>query len=66
MHWDDGRKTLVIGERKGEFPGLRKERTFRIVCVQEGIGAGAQTESKADREVKYDGHRLAIDLSKPR
>ena len=66
MHWDDGRKTLVIGERKGEFPGLRKERTFRIVRVQEGIGAGAQTEGNADREVKYDGHRLAIDLSKAR
>ena len=29
--WDDAAKTLTIGARKGEFPGMLKERTFNVV-----------------------------------
>jgi len=70
MHWDDGRKTLVIGERKGEFPGLRKERTFRIVCVKRhwrGSSDGEQGRSRGEIRWTPPGDRpLQASLSRER
>ena len=31
MLWDDKARTLTIGERKGEYPGMLKQRKFTIV-----------------------------------
>ena len=33
MHWDDASKTLTIGDRQGEFPGMLKKRKFRGYLV---------------------------------
>ena len=33
MHWDDGTRTLTIGERTGSFPGMLATRTFHVVVV---------------------------------
>jgi alpha-D-xyloside xylohydrolase len=40
MHWDDAAKTLTIGAREGSFPGMLKERTFRVVVVGAGMAWG--------------------------
>ena len=60
LHWDDAKKTLNIGERKGQFPGMLQTRTFRIVVVGENHGAGIMPEEKPNQVVQYAGQALAV------
>jgi alpha-D-xyloside xylohydrolase len=60
MRWDDAKRTLTIGERKGQFPGMLQSRTFRVVFVGEGHGAGGGAEEKADQEVSYVGREVMV------
>jgi alpha-D-xyloside xylohydrolase len=62
MHWDDSASTLTLGARVGSYPGLPPRRTFRVVLVSEGHGAGAQIAATADREIVYEGQRVNITL----
>jgi alpha-D-xyloside xylohydrolase len=55
FRWDDAKKVLSIGPRQGEFPGMLEKRTFRIVWVRDGVGAGPGPSEKVDAEVEYDG-----------
>ena len=57
LAWDDGKQTLTIGDRKGEFPGMLKDRTFHIVFVGAGHGVGIDAEAKPDRVVRYTAGR---------
>jgi alpha-D-xyloside xylohydrolase len=60
LHWDDAHHTLTIGDRKGEFPGMLESRTFKVVVVGEGHGAGISPEDKPDQVVQYAGKTLGI------
>jgi len=60
FRWDDGRKTLTIGSREGEFPGMLRNRTFRIVLVRENHGTGSSPEDKPERVVQYSGNQISI------
>ena len=60
MHWNDAAKTLMIGERKGTFPGMLQKRTFRIVFVGENHGAGIDAISTPDKTVEYSGKQITI------
>jgi alpha-D-xyloside xylohydrolase len=60
LHWDDGAKTLTIGARQGSFPGMLKDRTFRLVVVGSGHGVGIGESEKAEAEARYDGGRLVV------
>jgi alpha-D-xyloside xylohydrolase len=64
MHWDDGKKTLTIGARKGKFPGMLNTRTFKVVLVGDGHGTGIEDTVGPDRVVKYDGRKLTVALTK--
>jgi alpha-D-xyloside xylohydrolase len=59
FHWDDSAHTLTIGGRKGEFPGMLKSRTFRIVFARDKHGTGIDPEHNPDRVVTYVGERIA-------
>lgn len=63
MHWDDRRRTLVIGPTNGSFPNMPKQLTLRIVSVHAGHGVGILPEEDADRVVHYDGHRVAVEVA---
>jgi alpha-D-xyloside xylohydrolase len=63
MHWDERRQLLVIGPTQGEFPGMRKQHTVRIVRVRRGEGVGMESDQHVDRVVKYDGRRIAVRLA---
>jgi alpha-D-xyloside xylohydrolase len=58
--WDNANRRLVIGRREGEFPGMLPQRTFRVVLVKEGKGAGMALTSKPDRVVQYSGGEQAV------
>ncbi len=60
MKWNESSKTLTIGDRAGEFSGMLKGRTFRIVWVRPGKGAGAQADQTADVEVRYEGKAIEV------
>ncbi|MGH9586553.1 MAG: glycoside hydrolase family 31 protein [Acidobacteriaceae bacterium] len=55
LHWDDSKRTLTIGARKGTFAGMPTQRDFRIVLVGENHGSGEAVENTADRALHYDG-----------
>ena len=52
FHWNDNSRTLTIGDRKGQYPGMLQKRTFNIVIISKG-----QAESKT---AEYDGKALNI------
>ncbi len=62
IRWDDRSGVLTIGTREGNFPGLVEKRMFRIVVVGNGHGVGEEVTARVDREVRYDGKEIRIDL----
>jgi alpha-D-xyloside xylohydrolase len=55
IHWDDSTQTLTIGARQGSYPGMARRRTFNIVWVSPGHGAGVPPVQFSDRTVEYGG-----------
>jgi alpha-D-xyloside xylohydrolase len=66
MHWNDKTQTLTIGDRRGSFPGMLERRTFRLVRVTEGHGAGVTPASDFDATVQYAGKTISVRLPLPR
>jgi alpha-D-xyloside xylohydrolase len=64
LAWNDAAGTLTIGPRQGKFPGMVKERAFRIVFVDEGHGSGVAETESADQIVKYTGKTLVVKADK--
>ena len=62
FRWDEQNRTLVIGERKGEFPGMLKNRQFDIVLVGKSRGCGDQLTSKVNKQIVYKGNEIRVKL----
>ncbi|MDD5185267.1 MAG: glycoside hydrolase family 31 protein [Paludibacter sp.] len=62
MKWDDQSQTLTIGERKGSFKGMLKNRTFNIVLVGSQNGIGVNTTVKFTKTVKYKSKTKSLNL----
>jgi len=60
FHWDDAKQALIIGERKGKFPGMRSSRTFRIVFVSENHGVGVGATDEPNKTVQYLGEQITV------
>lgn len=60
MTWNETSQTLIIGNRKGSFPGMLDSRTFQIVWVSQGHGGGEEPTEKADSEISYTGTAIAV------
>ena len=60
FHWDNTKQTLTIGERKGTFPGMLNDRTFRVVFVRENHGTGEAVTETADKSVAYSGKAISV------
>ncbi len=60
MKWDDQARRLTIGGRKGDFPGMLKNRTFHVVLVGERRGTGVGITPNADRTVSYSGNEQTV------
>jgi len=61
MNWNEANKTLIIHDRKGDFPGMLKDRTFRIVKVNATNGTGVKPALKAE-QVSYTGQKINIRI----
>ena len=60
IRWNEAAKTLTIGDREGEYPGMPKERTFNIIWVGRNHGAGEGVAPKPDRTVRYSGKTVTV------
>jgi alpha-D-xyloside xylohydrolase len=60
FHWDEARQALTIGDRKGQFPGMKDSRDFRIVFVGERHGGGINPEERPDKTVTYSGKQVVV------
>lgn len=59
--YNEANKTLTIGDRVGEFPGMLKERTFIIVPVSKTKAQGYDPEAQGIT-VKYNGQKIEQKL----
>jgi alpha-D-xyloside xylohydrolase len=60
MSYDESSKTLTIGDRRGSFPGMLKERKFEIVWVNNSRPVGMSLKAHPDQVVTYVGTLLTI------
>ena len=61
FRWDNDHGTLIIGERKGKYKGMLKERKFRIHLVSKESPAG-DTEAETFTTVEYTGKEVRVKL----
>lgn len=59
LHWNEAAKTLTIGNRQGEFTGMVKDRTFRVVFVNAKNGIGIEP-AKTAKTVQYNGAEISV------
>ena len=62
--WNDAKGTLEIGKRSGAFTGMVKERTFNVVFVSSGHGAGIPIADQPDAVVHYTGKAVTVSGNK--
>ena len=60
--WDNDKRSLIIGERRGQFPGMPEERTFHITLVSQEKGKGMTAGQTSDRSVVYTGKKMIVKL----
>jgi len=62
LNWDNSKRALTIGERKGTFPGMLSERKFNIVIVSKNKATGSEGSLKFDKEIIYNGKKVMVKL----
>ncbi len=58
--WNDAENELIIGPRKGIFPGMLKSRTFNAVLVSKDHGTGLDISKSFDKVIKYSGKEVRV------
>lgn len=61
LRWDERSRTLSIGAREGQYPGMVARRTFRVHFVKPGVSSSATLDA-ADKEINYDGQAVSVKL----
>jgi alpha-D-xyloside xylohydrolase len=60
--WNEASQTLTVGARQGSFPGMLKNRTFRVVFVGDNHGAGVEPTAQANAVVRYSGEAATVNV----
>lgn len=61
--WNQAAGKLTIGARMGNFPGMVRQREFRIIWVRDGKGTGLAEENTPDTKITYHGD--AVEVTAP-
>jgi alpha-D-xyloside xylohydrolase len=64
FHYEESTGILTIGKREGAFPGMLKERTFRVVWVTKDRPVPLSFEATVPGELHYKGQQLSVHLKK--
>lgn len=62
MIYNEKGKTLTIGKRQGEFPGMTANRTFEVVWIGKEKSKGLEFQSKADATIVYTGEEISVTM----
>ncbi len=62
FHWNDKEKTVTIGKRQGEFPGMLKTRNFKLTLISSVIPEGFPTAPTTEKSVKYNGAEISVKV----
>jgi alpha-D-xyloside xylohydrolase len=57
IHWDDAARTLTLGGREGNYPGMLQDHTFNVVMVSAGHGVGPDATAAPDKTIHYTGSK---------
>ena len=64
FNYDDAKKKLTISERKGEFPGMLKSRTFNVILHTPGMTTATLNpdDTSNAKVVRYTGKKVTVKL----
>ena len=60
--YDDASRTVSFGQRKGQFPGMLKERRFNVVLVTKDAPKALNLDNPEGKLVQYNGKTVSIQL----
>ncbi len=62
FHWNEGKRQLLISERRGSYPGMPARRRFNVVVVGPDHGVGIEDTPRADQAVPYSGTQQQVQF----
>jgi alpha-D-xyloside xylohydrolase len=62
IRYDDASRTLTVGARQGEYPGMAARRTFHIRWIAGPSPDAANFDAPPDRTVEYSGAAVTVRL----
>jgi alpha-D-xyloside xylohydrolase len=60
--WNDAARELTIADRKGDFPGMVKDRVFNVVIVGPKQGNGLDLPLAPNKTLQYGGGAVKVTL----
>ena len=60
--YDDASKTVSFGARKGQFPGMLKNRQFNVVLVSKDTPKLLNLDNPEGKLVQYNGKAVSVQL----
>jgi alpha-D-xyloside xylohydrolase len=61
--YDDAGHTLTLAARRGTYPGMIRDRTFRIFYITPGAPSGWDRQTQPDATLFYTGETASIKLN---
>ena len=58
--YNEDKKELTADDRKGEFPGMLKSRTFNIKFIKKDTPVPFDPDSSPDMTITYNGNRVTV------
>ncbi len=62
FRWNDARRRLIIGPRRGSYPGMSNTHTFNVVIVRENSGNGVDPSTTFDKTIRHSGKKAVLDF----
>jgi alpha-D-xyloside xylohydrolase len=62
IEYDDDDRTVTIGQRRGSFPGMLKQRRFNIVLISKDAPKPLNLDNPEGRMVQYSGKEVTVKL----
>ncbi|HTI11560.1 MAG TPA: TIM-barrel domain-containing protein [Puia sp.] len=63
FRYDQASGTLTIGHQDGSFPGMLKQRTFRVIWVSKSKPAPFPSDGPADLTLTYKGEQQQLHIN---
>jgi alpha-D-xyloside xylohydrolase len=60
--YDDASKTVTFGQRKGQFPGMLKQRRFNVVLITRDAPRALNLDAPEGKLVQYNGKAVSVQL----